>query len=154
MAEGRSAGIRANILLSGAQFLQQSNFQQTHPQLVLLAMGFQGPQKEVLEQLGVEQERGTVSCNPKPHLPFPAAASQIHLIQLKQIRCRCEQERTSMQQACLECLRLATAGEARAWWCGASRRAGRPPGRSMCSSPASPRCPDLLALYCPNRQQG
>jgi len=29
-------------------------------QLVLLAMGFQGPQKEVLEQLGVEQERGTV----------------------------------------------------------------------------------------------
>ena len=48
---GRSAGIRANILLSGDQFLQQSNFQQTHPQLVLLAMGFQGPQKEVLEQL-------------------------------------------------------------------------------------------------------
>ena len=64
---GRSAGIRANILLSGDQFLQQSNFQQTHPQLVLLAMGFQGPQKEVLEQLGVEQERGTVRCNPKPH---------------------------------------------------------------------------------------
>ena len=30
------------------------------PQLVLLAMGFLGPQKEVLEQLGVEQERGTV----------------------------------------------------------------------------------------------
>ena len=29
-------------------------------QLVLLAMGFLGPQKEVLEQLGVEQERGTV----------------------------------------------------------------------------------------------
>ena len=154
MAEGRSAGIRANIPLSGAQFLQQSNFQQTHPQLVLLAMGFLGPQKEVLEQLGVEQERGTVSCNPKPHLPFPAAASQIHLIQLKQIRCRCEQERTSMQQACLECLRLATAGEARAWWCGASRRAGRPPGRSMSSSPASPRCQDLQALYCPSRQQG
>ena len=31
-----------------------------NPQLVLLAMGFLGPQKEVLEQLGVEQERGTV----------------------------------------------------------------------------------------------
>ena len=156
MAEGRSAGIRANIPLSGDQFLQQSNFQQTHPQLVLLAMGFQGPQKEVLEQLGVEQERGTVRCNPKPHLPFPTPASQIRWIrlQLKHIRCRCEQERTSMQQACLECLRLATAGEARAWWCGASRRAGRPPGRSMSSSPASPRCPDLLALYCPSRQQG
>ena len=30
------------------------------PQLVLLAMGFLGPQKEVLEQLGVEQDRGTV----------------------------------------------------------------------------------------------
>ena len=156
MAEGRSAGIRANILLSGDQFLQQSNFQQTHPQLVLLAMGFQGPQKEVLEQLGVEQERGTVSCNPKPHLPFSTPASQIRWIRLhlKQIPCRCEQERTSMQQACLECLRLATAGEARAWWCGASRRAGRPPGRSMSSSPASPRCQDLLALYCPSRQKG
>ena len=31
-----------------------------NPQLVLLAMGFLGPQKEVREQLGVEQERGTV----------------------------------------------------------------------------------------------
>ena len=72
---GRSAGIRANILLSGDQFLQQSNFQQTHPQLVLLAMGFQGPQKEVLEQLGVEQERGTVRCNTKPHLPLRFAES-------------------------------------------------------------------------------
>ena len=75
MAEGRSAGIRANVSLSGDQFLQQSNFQQTHAQLVLLAMGFQGPQKEVLEQLGVEQERGTVRCNPKPHLPFLTPAS-------------------------------------------------------------------------------
>ena len=61
MEDGRSGWIRKDLPLPGsASSIRISGHVNNIPQLVLLAMGFLGPQKEVLEQLGVEQERGTV----------------------------------------------------------------------------------------------
>ena len=56
--------VRSLVTTQGSVSLLYMALNEMHannnPQLVLLAMGFLGPQKEVLEQLGVEQERGTV----------------------------------------------------------------------------------------------
>jgi len=77
--------------------------------LVLLAMGFVSPVAAVLEAFGVE--RMPVA------MPRPAPNST-----------------AAMSPACPRSSRRATSAAARAWWCGPSAKAGRPPARWTNSS--------------------